>query len=696
MKSSCIDIDENELLENVPGLLEILLKDMTTGKNILWGTDDYLAMGENYAHNREMKAEQITGENGDIIKPRIAKSKEIQQGRVRNKGEVFTAAWVCNYQNNAIDEGIVFNETGDDVSWKAVSTKINFHETDKKHPNKWKEYVSRKRLEITCGEAPYLVSRYDMATGEMIAVTERIGLLDRKMRVVNEHVRKENTWYTWAKRALQSVYGYEWQGDNVLLARENLLFSMADYYEKKFKNSMPEKYFKEFAKIIVWNIWQMDGLKYVVPETCHEEKIKVKTKEKQLALFRSEKATDLYRKQVMPCQGCVQGDISGHNGIYAKIKNWRTRCVFRFVELAERNEMLDMAENNKAGNDFRFDVVIGNPPYQDEATGEQKTFYASIYNSFMDEAYKIADKVELIHPGRFLFKAGNTPKAWNEKMLADEHFKVLRYEQDSKVFFQGIDIKGGIAISYRDRNANYGAIDTFTSYDELNSIHHKVVMENPDFKPFSDLIYGRNIYRFTPKMHKDNPQAAGKLSKGHANDLSANIFDRLPEIFFAEEPEDGMDYIRIYGRQNNTRVYKYVRRDYITQEENLDKYKVIVPKANGSGAIGEVLSTPVIGTPVIGTTETFITIGAFDTYEEADCVYKYIKTKFCRTMLGILKITQDNTAKKWAKVPMQDFTDASDIDWSKSIHEIDLQLYKKYGLTAQEVEFIESKVKEMV
>ena len=130
------------------------------------------------------------------------------------------------------------------------------------------------------------------------------------------------------------MYGYEWQGDNVLLARENLLFSMADYYEKKFKNSMPEKYFKEFAKIIVWNIWQMDGLKYVVPETCHEEKIMVKTKEKQLALFRSEKATDLYRKQVMPCQGCVQGDISGHNGIYAKIKNWRTRCLFRFVELA--------------------------------------------------------------------------------------------------------------------------------------------------------------------------------------------------------------------------------------------------------------------------------------------------------------------------------------------------------------------------
>ena len=216
-----------------------------------------------------MKAEQITGENGDIIKPRIAKSKEIQQGRVRNKGEVFTAAWVCNYQNNAIDEGIVFNETGDDVSWKAVSTKINFHETDKKHPNKWKEYVSRKRLEITCGEAPYLVSRYDMATGEMIAVTERIGLLDRKMRVVNEHVRKENTWYTWAKRALQSVYGYEWQGDNLLIARESMLVSFVEYFQQKF-GQMP---FTE--------IYQLHRLHHFVErmadgriERCHSKQLR--------------------------------------------------------------------------------------------------------------------------------------------------------------------------------------------------------------------------------------------------------------------------------------------------------------------------------------------------------------------------------------------------------------------------------------
>ena len=690
MENTQIDIGEGGLILEVPGLLDILLKDMTTGKNLLWGTDDYAGYGEGYGYNQEIKAELITGEQDGIIQPRISKSREAQLARVRNKGEVFTPAWVCNYQNNQVDGDVVFNNEYEN-GWKAIGGKIEFNETDKRHPNKWKRYVGLRRLEITCGEAPYLVSRYDAATGEVIPLQERIGLLDRKMRVVNEHVRKETGWRTWARKAVQSIYGYEWQGDNVLLARENILFTLSDYYVAKFAKPMPKSWLLEFARIIAWNIWQMDGLKYVVPCTCHEKKIRVKTKQKQLTLFKKEKAVDLYRELLQPCIGCGNGDIFAHNGVYAKIKDWRTKRIFRFVELADRNEMIMMGKRN----DFKFDVVIGNPPYQDDSTGEQKTFYASIYNDFMDEAYKVAEAVELIHPGRFLFKAGNTPKVWNEKMLADNHFKVLRYEQDSKVFFPGRDIKGGIAISYRNANEDFGAIDTFTAYDELNTIHNKVVMSNEQFQPFSKLIYGRNIYRFTKKMHEDNPQAAGKLSKGHANDLSANIFDRLPEVFFEDEPDDGNDYIRIYGRQNNTRVYRYVRRDYITQEENLDRYKVIVPAANGSGAIGEVLSTPLIGTPLIGTTETFITIGAFSDKKIAEAVFKYIKTKFCRTMLGILKSTQHNTAEKWAKVPMQDFSAASDIDWSQSIREIDGQLYRKYGLTEKEIAFIESKVKEM-
>lgn len=143
------------------------------------------------------------------------------------------------------------------------------------------------------------------------------------------------------------------------------------------------------------------------------------------------------------------------------------------------------------------------------------------------------------------------------------------------------------------------------------------------------------------------------------------------------------------------RLYRYIKRKYLEDTLNLGKYKVLMPAANGSGALGEVLSTPLIGEPLIGGTETFISIGAFETLYEAEALLKYVKTKFARALLGVLKITQHVTPEKWKYVPLQDFTEGSDIDWSKSIHEIDLQLYRKYGLDEKEIEFIESHVKEM-
>lgn len=186
------------------------------------------------------------------------------------------------------------------------------------------------------------------------------------------------------------------------------------------------------------------------------------------------------------------------------------------------------------------------------------------------------------------------------------------------------------------------------------------------------------------------------LSKGHDFDLTTNIFDKLEGIvFFKDCPHDSETYIKILGRKANERTYMFIRRDYVEQHKNLEKWKVILPKSNGSGALGEVLSTPLIGQPLIGHTQSFISIGAFDTKAEAEALLKYVESKFARAMLGILKITQDNKKTVWKFVPMQDFTTASDIDWSKSIHEIDLQLYRKYGLDEKEIEFIETHVKEM-
>ncbi len=347
---------------------------------------------------------------------------------------------------------------------------------------------------------------------------------------------------------------------------------------------------------------------------------------------------------------------------------------------------------------MKFDFCIGNPPYQETAPGES-TSDKPVYHFFMDAAYAVADKVELIHPARFLFNAGSTPKAWNKKILSDVHFKVLKYEQDGRKIFPNNLIEGGIAVSYRDKSGDFGSIDIFTAFEELNKIMDKVV-RNSFFKSLSDIVISRTAYRLTDKLHRDYPNAIHQLSDGHAYDMSTNIFERLPQVFFNSKPTDRHKYICVLGRENNNRVFKYIRKDYVNNVVNLEKYKVFVPKSNGSGALGKnestvVIGNPVIGVPLMGNTESFISIGILNSRDEAEACLKYIKSKFARCMLGILKITQDNPPDRWKFVPMQDFTNKSDIDWSKSVREIDQQLYKKYGLTDEEINFIETKVKEM-
>lgn len=366
-----------------------------------------------------------------------------------------------------------------------------------------------------------------------------------------------------------------------------------------------------------------------------------------------------------------------------------------FSEIDDNNfKQKDLTDAFKKGDTLgmRFDVVVGNPPYQDETIGDNKTFAPQIYHKFLDASYRIADRVILIHPARFLFNAGSTPKDWNAKMLEDKHLKILYYAPKSSDVFSNTDIKGGVAISYRDKNEDFGAIEVFTPFDELNSIFHKV-SKRSDFRSLSKIIESAYAYHLTKSIYEEHPELKTRLSAGHEYDFKSNIFDLLPEVFLDEKPND--EYIKVLGRQNNERTFKYLKRSYITDTINFDKYKVFIAGANGSGAIGETLSTPLIGTPLIGTTESFISIGSFETEDEAKNCEKYVKTKFARTLLGILKVTQAITPGKWKYVPLQDFTNNSDIDWSKSIAEIDKQLYAKYDLDQEEIDFIEEKVKAM-
>ena len=329
MKTPQVDINEIDIFEFSPELLPALLKDHTLSTqeqqvNIFWATDDYAERGVGYQYNDEIKVENITADNDMVIVPRSVKSRQQQLQRSREMAEVFTPSWVCNAQNNLVDNAwfgreSIFNTKNPNHTWTVNTAPIIFPEG-----KTWRDYVRDTRLEITCGEAPYIVSRYDTVSGEPIPIEQRIGLLDRKLRVVSENVNNTTDWLKWAQVAYQNVYGYEWQGDNLLLARENLLLTFVDYYKAKFSKEPQLKSLLYIAYIISWNFWQMDGLKGVIPGSCREH---------------HEIVADLFGETevISQCEGCKDGNIRHHNGTYCLIRDWSTKSEnkkrIRFIDL---------------------------------------------------------------------------------------------------------------------------------------------------------------------------------------------------------------------------------------------------------------------------------------------------------------------------------------------------------------------------
>lgn len=348
---SDVDISENDIWEydqdrpqkDREGILDLLLIDHTMSAkrrsegnnpdlfaNIFWATKDYENARETdeerkgYRYEDEIMPDCIVGKNGRVVMPRVLKDKQLQTARVKDKAEVFTPSWVCNAQNNLIDnawfgrEG-VFNKEFIDAdgnhSWTPTEGKIVFPEGDKQKT--WKKYVTENRMEITCGEGPYLVSRYDTTTGIFIPIHRRIGLLDRKLRVVSENTETEGDWLKWARKAYEHTYGYEWQGDNLLLAREALLYTFIENYIEKFNakdadgNTILENVpargkIRNIARVISWNLWQMDGIKMVVPDSCEK------------ATF-----TNLFgEEEKVECPACKKGETFGHVGVHCLIRDW--------------------------------------------------------------------------------------------------------------------------------------------------------------------------------------------------------------------------------------------------------------------------------------------------------------------------------------------------------------------------------------
>jgi hypothetical protein len=314
MTKAKIDILENELAEKFPQILNILLIDKTTRRNIIWATDNYEHLGDLYSFHSQILPDLITGDYGSIIMPRVHKDKILQINRSKEMAEVFTPSWICNAQNNLIDNhwfgrDNVFNSeikvNNGTKSWDTNPNKIIFPKS-----KTWMDYVKNKSLEISCGEAPYITSRYDSTTGEFIPIENRIGILDRKLRVINENVEAESEWLNAIQIAFKSTYAFEWQGDSLLIAREAMLTTFIENFNHKFGNEPSEKNIQNVAEIISWNVWQMDGLKGVIPESCNNT-VKIS---KDLFGYKS--------KETVKCNGCKTNNFFTHNGIYCKIMDW--------------------------------------------------------------------------------------------------------------------------------------------------------------------------------------------------------------------------------------------------------------------------------------------------------------------------------------------------------------------------------------
>ncbi|WP_416347012.1 Eco57I restriction-modification methylase domain-containing protein [Enterococcus faecalis] len=362
----------------------------------------------------------------------------------------------------------------------------------------------------------------------------------------------------------------------------------------------------------------------------------------------------------------------------AGYKGWDTNILF-IPDLVKkiRNNIDDVERDVQKGfKVMKFDAVVGNPPYHENQENNNKG--AAIYHYFYDLAEKVSERYVLISPARFLFNGGLTPKPWNKKMLQDKHLSVMYFTQNSADVFPNTEIKGGVSILYRDENKDFGKIGDFVADPTLRGISRKIGTIQHSL---SDIVFGgRSDLKFTDTFLNDHPESiqmridqiqikypnVTMLNPNEEYELKSSTFESLDPLFDRKEPQDSVNYYKLLGLYKTNRTFRWINKKYMQprypNNNNVEKYKVFVPESNGSGVLGEALSSPLVGVPGMSSTPTFISLGNFDTHLEADNALKYIKTRFTRTLLGILKITQHNPKSTWRKIPMQDFTNCSDID----------------------------------
>jgi len=635
----------------VQAVLDTLLKDRSTGKNIIWATDPpeelQTVMYEPVTDRSQITTQQLGLTHYEVVLPRMMKQTDTQQQRTRKKGEVFSPAWVCNKMNNALDadwfRGLGAEESAGQFTvelpqgWQTVETPVQFPVCKGRTPA-WVQYVQSRRLEVTCGEAPFLASRYDAATGEMIPVARRIGILDRKLRVVSENAATEDEWRKYATHAVQSTYGYEYQGDNLLLARVNLLLTYAEHLQARWQRKPTKEELQPIATIISWNLWQMDGLHLSVPGG------KPQPEAEQLDLFSMFGAAE----PQPPTVSC-------------KVKNWRK---------GSHGTAQNFETIQEGSTSMKFDYVIGNPPYQisDGGAGVSAT---PIYNRFI-EAIKTTHPgaICLIIPAKW-YSGGKGLDKFRGEMLGDRHISTLVDYSNSLDVFPNVDVAGGVcyfvwkeAYNGKCKYTNYRNGKATTAYRDLN-----------EFQTFIRYPVASEIVK---KVKED-----GELT------LDKVVSSRKP--FGLATTAKPMKTGDITLRYNGGRG-PYKSTEIRVGTEMIDQWKIIISRLTAEHA-GQpakdgkyrVLSTMELLKPGEICSETYLVAGAFDSKEEATNYMDYLKTQFVRFLILQIAMTQQLSKASFAFVPCQDFTRK----WT------DKQLFERYDLSSEEVNYIQGMIKEM-
>ena len=628
-----INIQDDILRLHAMGLLDHLLQDKTTKGHILWATDAYASLGEWYSPGNEIRPQRITGDNSDLIKTRARRAMEQRTERTRQHAEVFTPLWVVKKMCDFADEQWFGRKTG------IYRTDENGHIcfTRQKH---WKLYVDARRLEITCGEAPFLATRYDVETGEAIPVEDRFGLLDRKLRAVSENARDIAEWKTWALRAVQSIYGYELQGDNLLIARVNILFTVEEHLFHRWRQKAEPDWLEKLCNVIVWNLWQMDGIKGCVP-------VPPRPTEEQLSLFPPlQEQTNLF------------GEME-HNDIPCRLFDWRAGRSLSYQTLREKGTKV-----------MKFDFIIGNPPYQemDNGAGASAT---PVYHRFIDEVKKIdPEALSLIIPAKW-YSGGKGLNDFRKAMLNDRKICRLVDYTNSLDCFPNVDVAGGVCFFVRKRDYNGDCLFT----NNYNGRETTIARDLSEFDTFVRYPIAVQI------IHKVRAKSCEYLSSVVS---SRKPFGLATDVRPTQAGDITLRYNGGTGPYQSSKIS--IGKDLI------DKYKVMISYLSAEHA-GQpdrsgrfrVLSTMEILPPNAVCTETYLIAGSFATIAEAENMQKYLKTKFVRFLIAQIALSQHITKNSFCFVPNQDFHRAYS----------DQELYEIYNLNQEEIDFIENMIKEM-